>query len=66
MDMPLLESVKDAFNNDSAVKAQQARTLADLCEVLRPQLDEAGQLVAAKLQASDISWLPRPGERGSR
>jgi hypothetical protein len=58
-----MDSVKDAINNNSAVRAQQARMLEDIRETIRPELDKAGQLMAMKMQGPDISWMSRPGGR---
>ncbi|MEV6661555.1 hypothetical protein [Nocardia fluminea] len=51
MNLSWTDSVKDAINNNSAVRAQQARTLEDIRETIRPELDKAGQLMAMKMQA---------------
>ncbi|MFD3427689.1 hypothetical protein [Nocardia fluminea] len=66
MNLSWMDSVKVAFNNNSAVRAQQARLFEDICETIRPELDAVGQLMAMKMQGPDISWMPRPGERRSR
>ncbi|APE36234.1 hypothetical protein BOX37_22490 [Nocardia mangyaensis] len=67
MNLSWMDSVKDAINNNSAVRAQQARMLEDIRETMRPELDKAGQLMAMKMQGPDISWMSRPaGRRRSR
>lgn len=66
MNLPWIDSVKDAVNNNSEVRAQQARTIAGIREMIQPELDSAVQLMTSKLQAREILRMPRPGEHRSR